>query len=451
MSDKKDKKSKTSSSKKSSSKRSSSKAEKKDLMPTVEEVEDSITIDDKLKTPSTSRKPGDGIPLDDPNIGMGVPIVDSPEVSRIKYQVINNPGMFTLMQKKEQILAQMQRVDYRMEEIRGVKTVIERDIRSEYGEIMERLRAAEGQKTAILQHDVTELQKDLDRIDDIVSSQQQIAEYNAGGDMDGFLLRCQQIEENIEYCLTKPFKVAIEVYPNDLPRELAERRVILQRCAYYERLLQLKDEIIWKLIRERQAVAEQAVNEYDGVVHKEMAEWARLTDRFAQELQKHMQPGEEGQDKINVENRRPDTTNDPISVDNLNATTRSDHSQHVPEKGPQTLSAILYKVKQTCDVKALDLDAAFKSYDRNNDGYIPAVIFHQIMLDFCQLQRENIEVLIQEYDVNRSNEVYYTDFLKAVGVEARKFGTDVANLEQSFNESVNLREDQKLAHPTTLG
>lgn len=46
--------------------------------------------------------------------------------------------------------------------------------------------------------------------------------------MLAFLHRFRHLNENIEYAATKQFKVDIEVYPNDLPRELAERRVLME-------------------------------------------------------------------------------------------------------------------------------------------------------------------------------------------------------------------------------
>jgi hypothetical protein len=49
-----------------------------------------------------------------------------------------------------------------------------------------------------------------------------------GIDMLGFLLRFRHLHENIDYAITKQFKVEIEVLPNDLPRELAERRVLME-------------------------------------------------------------------------------------------------------------------------------------------------------------------------------------------------------------------------------
>ena len=43
-----------------------------------------------------------------------------------------------------------------------------------------------------------------------------------------FLHKYRQLNENIEYAVTKHFKVDIDVLPNDLPRELAERRVLME-------------------------------------------------------------------------------------------------------------------------------------------------------------------------------------------------------------------------------
>ena len=67
-----------------------------------------------------------------------------------------------------------------MDEIRTVKGVIEKDIRTEYAAIMERLRSAEGVKNAVLQHDIAEVQKDITRIDEILMTMEEIV----SGDID---------------------------------------------------------------------------------------------------------------------------------------------------------------------------------------------------------------------------------------------------------------------------
>ncbi len=69
-------------------------------------------------------------------------------------------------------------------------------------------------------------------------------------DVLSFLHKYRQINENIEYAVTKQFKVEIDIYPNDLPRELAERRVLMEHYEEQRKLLKFKDDVIWKLSQE---------------------------------------------------------------------------------------------------------------------------------------------------------------------------------------------------------
>ena len=62
------------------------------------------------------------------------------------------------------------RLDTRLDEVKSVKQVIERDIRNEYAGIIERLKSAEGVKTAVLSHDLSEVQQDITRIDSAINS-----------------------------------------------------------------------------------------------------------------------------------------------------------------------------------------------------------------------------------------------------------------------------------------
>ena len=131
---------------------------------------------------------------------------------------------------------------------------------------MERLRSAEGVKLAVLQHDIAEVQKDITRIDEILMTMEEIASgdqnevptgqiqsqgLNAfGPDSLQFLHKYRQLNDNIEYACTKHFKVEIDVLPNDLPRELAERRVLMDHYEEQRKLLKFKDDVIWKLSQE---------------------------------------------------------------------------------------------------------------------------------------------------------------------------------------------------------
>lgn len=53
--------------------------------------------------------------------------------------------------------AQLHRVEYRIEEIKYVETIIERDTRVEFGGILERINSAEGVKLSILHHEIENL------------------------------------------------------------------------------------------------------------------------------------------------------------------------------------------------------------------------------------------------------------------------------------------------------
>lgn len=190
--------------------------------------------------------------------------------------------------------------------MKTLKGVIEKDIRNEYGAIMERLRSAEGVKMAVLQHDIAEVQKDITRIDEILMAMEDIAAGgsqqqqtmgmmmgsmsqmgNQGPDLVGFLHRYRQLNENIEYAVTKQFKVEIDVMPNDLPRELAERRVLLEHYEEQRKLLKFKDDVIWKLSQELKKKYDYYQDEFDKETRHEMNEWARLVDRYAGELKKY--------------------------------------------------------------------------------------------------------------------------------------------------------------------
>lgn len=57
-----------------------------------------------------------------------------------------------LLPKREEILAQIHRIEYRIQEIKYMAFVIERDCRAEMNGILDRLKQAEGLKQAKLQH-----------------------------------------------------------------------------------------------------------------------------------------------------------------------------------------------------------------------------------------------------------------------------------------------------------
>ena len=96
----------------------------------------------------------------------------------------------------------------------------------------------------------------------------------------------RQLNDNIDYSVTKHFKVEVDVTPNDLPRELAERRTLMEHYEEQRRLLKFKDDTIWKLSQEVKKKFDYYQDEFDKETRNEMNEWARLVDRYGSELKK---------------------------------------------------------------------------------------------------------------------------------------------------------------------
>jgi len=64
---------------------------------------------------------------------------------------------------------------------------------------------------AVLQHESSVIQKEIDKINDIVDSVKEVSLHDTP-DMIAFLLKFKQIVENIEKCLTKPVRSMITFY-----------------------------------------------------------------------------------------------------------------------------------------------------------------------------------------------------------------------------------------------
>lgn len=102
--------------------------------------------------------------------------------------------------------------------------------------------------------------------------------------MREFLDEWKNIHATIEHSLTKPFKTSIEVIPHDLPRELAEKRLVIEKYESQKELLSLKDELIYKLVHEKNKNHQGQIDTMRETSTKEFEEWALLTDEYGKEL-----------------------------------------------------------------------------------------------------------------------------------------------------------------------
>ncbi len=110
-----------------------------------------------------------------------------------------------LLSRLDQLTANIQHIEMNIDEIKSVKGQIERDIRTEYSNIIEQLRSEEGKKLAILQYESSILHKEMNKIEDIINVVNDV-NYNDSPDMIAFLLKYKQLQETIEICLSKQVK-----------------------------------------------------------------------------------------------------------------------------------------------------------------------------------------------------------------------------------------------------
>jgi hypothetical protein len=208
------------------------------------------------------------------------------ESFRRKFTYINNLVQKSLVSKLDALTNQIGDIEFHIESVKNTRYDIEREIRSEYSQLIENLRGEEGKKLAVLQYDSSILQKEINKIQDIIHIVNDIAVCDSP-DMIGFLLRYKQLNETVELTLVKPFKKSIDVNCEDFPRELDKRREKMEELEKLKRLLKAKDDIIWNLIQEKKDQEEKELRSYKEKTHNEIAEWAKLSDKYSMELKKY--------------------------------------------------------------------------------------------------------------------------------------------------------------------
>ena len=204
-----------------------------------------------------------------------------------------------LMQKYEMIMNQLSYLDYITDQVKQIKNEIERDIRSEYCEMIDEITSIEGKKLAVINYESAILQKDITKIQEIMNY---INELNGceSPDMISFLLRYKQLNDSIEYAIAKPIKQKIDIAIDDFPRKQQENKRKIENYNKLEKLLKLKDDIIWTIVNDKQKSQQTQFNgnnsniyksniekEKELKVFKEIEEWAKLSEKYAQELQKY--------------------------------------------------------------------------------------------------------------------------------------------------------------------
>lgn len=357
----------------------------------------------------------------------------------------------SLAPKREQLMVQAQRIDHRLEEIKHVKGMIERDVRSEFGGMLESLRSAEGVKLAVLQNEIANLQRDIDKINDIVNTVNELADEKA--DPIDFLLRCRHLTDTTEFTVAKPFKTTIEVVPYDLPRDLARQREKIEKMKVAQEIIDMKDHLIFELLNRLNEEEEKAAADMNKAAQEEINEWSKLTDRFASELRKYQTICYYCGCVMDTNNiNRLCTANDSSHVSSgygftvdkpekgwhgtqrhffakpkselvkAGTANAQDYYNRPQERDPNLykaqyqmfLEVLLAKIRRYCAEKNVEIERLFAEHDKKGNGVVNHVTFTYLLHDFCGIDVIEIEKLKTVLDPQMRGEIHYGDFVKLV-------------------------------------
>jgi len=155
-----------------------------------------------------------------------------------------------------------------MDEIKYIRSVIEKDAVLDFSGKIDRSRDAEGQKTAILQHEMASIQREIQKIDQVCNEYDKISSQPTE-----LMLRSRTLKEIVEGIMTRPFKTTIDVNAEDLPRELTELRNMINRCRAIGPLIKTKSNIIYELHKDEQSTRKRVLDDFNSMANKEIEFW----------------------------------------------------------------------------------------------------------------------------------------------------------------------------------
>lgn len=362
-------------------------------------------------------------------------------ISELSYAISSG-----LLSKRDMLLAQIHRVSHRMDEISYVRSIIEKDIRGEFGGIVDRLKNAEGKKTAIIQNEMAHLQTDIEKIDQLIENYD-----NIKSDRVFFLLRSRGLREEVENLLLKVFRTEIDQNPYDLPRELKELREKLERKNVGQQLLRLKDEIIWRLFNDKQKREEESIEKFNKTVAQEIESWAKLTDKYGEELKKYQmicfycaEPlGKHNVNKkckINEKKeiaqtftgftlKRPEDAffgnsrhffakpkenifNNNQAFDNLQQLFNTEQTEVMKKKTMWEIENNLVLVKKAAREKNINLENLLKSHDKTDIGMMSKPKFTYLLHEKLGVSTEKIDCFMMLLDPHEKGLINYRDFIQ---------------------------------------
>jgi len=189
--------------------------------------------------------------------------------------------------RQSELFEQIRRVEGRMVEVRQAKEEIERCTMDDAQAIVDRLTCDEVQRLTSLRQDLDALRRQMEEAHSLAqrtaSACELVDPLSVIRSHDDILTACQRLVE-------KPIKTSIAVDSRDFAEETKVRTEMVEKYAELEKLVAVKDTIIWGLVEERDELRQEA-DEAKAVLsatQNEMHEWVQLNDRYYGELSKFL-------------------------------------------------------------------------------------------------------------------------------------------------------------------
>ena len=350
-------------------------------------------------------------------------VVTIEEAFRVRLSGLYNTLTNCIMPKRLQIDSQKYRVGSFLSLVKARKAEIERDMKGEFSAMNERLNFSYGTKQAVLQHDLKELQVDFDRMQHIIA----LVESSAN-DQVAFLQRSADLRSLIEMTASKPLRAMAEVRADDLPTELTRVREIASDYCAVQNLARVKDELIWKLLQD--SARPTGVDEAS---QRELAEWARLAEKYTQELRRLQISCEYCNCLMSEETVN---TNCPKNIrgeargtsTRLQGTGRHYFTDE-PRKSLRSFSPAtkdsevpIRDIARIVAQRAVPLQGLFVQQDPGREGRVKSKEFSEVVGNALELTKGQATDLAGKFDKKRKGVVEYRKFVRCVNEEIMKEG-----------------------------
>lgn len=161
-----------------------------------------------------------------------------------------------LIKKRDDLVSRINGIETRIEDLKYKQEKIERDIRTECGYILERLKNSESSKQAMLSHEMHFVQEELEHIQEVKRRFMELTKDESAATQ--FLASSSTLNKNIEFILSKPVRKNPDIVPWDLPYELRDIRDALDNNKVLVSAAKFKEEAIWLLWQEKAKAENEA-------------------------------------------------------------------------------------------------------------------------------------------------------------------------------------------------